>query len=878
MGGAPMFVWQFAQAEFDEARWELRVGGQPQELEPRPLEVLLQLLRHAGEVVSREELLEAVYGHQHIGDSALANAVAKLRRALGDEAQTLIATIYRVGYRLAAPVKRVAVAGPERPPLSLKAGDAVPRRGHWKLERLLGGGADAEVWLARHDKTGEQRVFKFSPDGQRLPSLKREVTLFRVLRETLGERREFARVLDWDFEQMPFFIECEYGGRSLPEWAGEQGGLGRLALEQRVELAAQIAEAVAAAHSAGVLHKDLKPENVLMDCDAAGQWRPRLTDFGSGRLLEPGRLEALGITQLSFTQTQSVTADSRSGTPLYLAPEVLAGQAPTAVSDVYALGVMLYQLAVGELRKPLAPGWEQDVADEVLRGDIAQAASGDPARRLGSAAELASRLRQLDERRDSLRRRRETAQHAAGLEARLQRSRLRRPWLIAAGLALSAGLAISFWYYRDAARARDEARQQAEIAQGVGRFLSEDVLGATSRYDMASRRDATVLEALDRGAARLDAQHLPPLVEARIRGMLAYCYTQMSREKSALEQTRKAARLYRAALGPGDPHTLNAEHMVPMLLLFDSRYPEAEAALTQMDADLVRYPAVSTPEDRLARDTMRGALYLNWERYAQALPYYEQALRESDALFPKETASRATRRGMLALVYMRLGRHAEAEGLLQAALDELAGGSDATSIAMTQVPYGIDFYLQRRYAEAEAQLAAAQPVLARNVGADNGDAVEAQDYLGQIELKTGRIDAALRRLRAAYAASLARYGEASLGTLTVQGHLGLAELAAGQRTEGLDTLGRAASGLGQVLAPQAPRSEYFRYRLAGELVRNKERPAEAAGLMAGLDPKVLQLEQPESNWPTQLQQLQAGLSQIQMPQDGTQKSLLATRH
>lgn len=113
----PSVIWHFANAQFDEARWELRVAGAAVELEPRPLEVLLYLLRRAGEAVSKEELLTAVYGHQHIGDGALSNAIGKLRRALGDDNQSLITTVHRVGYRLAMPVTKEQLPGVGAPRL-----------------------------------------------------------------------------------------------------------------------------------------------------------------------------------------------------------------------------------------------------------------------------------------------------------------------------------------------------------------------------------------------------------------------------------------------------------------------------------------------------------------------------------------------------------------------------------------------------------------------------------------------------------------------------------------------------------------------------------------------------------------------------------------
>ena len=127
------------------------------------------------------------------------------------------------------------------------------------------------------------------------------------------------------------------------------------------------------------------------------RWQIKVADFGSGALADPTRLGALGITNLGFTET--VTPDSLlTGTLAYLAPEVLAGHSPTISSDVYALGVMLYQLMVGDFRKPLSPGWEAGIDDPLLREDIAEAACGDPSRRLKSAAELVERLENLSAR------------------------------------------------------------------------------------------------------------------------------------------------------------------------------------------------------------------------------------------------------------------------------------------------------------------------------------------------------------------------------------------------------------------------------------------------------------------------------------------------
>ena len=391
-------IWRFADCEFDERRRELRVRDSLVDIEVKPLEVLHQLLLHAGEVVTKAELLEAVWPDVAVVDGSLATAVSKVRKLLNDDG-SVIATVPRVGYKLAVPVQSRPVAAPARPDLRLEPGQPIPGRDQWRLARRLDLSPSSEVWLAEHPKTHDTRVFKFAPDAARLKSLKREVTVARLLRESLGDRPEFVRVLEWNFESHPYFIESEYAGPNLVEWAEAQGGIANIPLDARLKLLTEAADAVAAAHAVDVLHKDLKPANILIASAPGGASQVRIADFGSASLLEPSRLSAFGITNLGFTQSLGSEKESLSGTAVYLAPEVLAGQSPTAASDVYALGVLLYQLVVGDFRRPFAPGWEADIAEPLIREDIAAAAAGDASRRITTAAELATRLRNLDRRR-----------------------------------------------------------------------------------------------------------------------------------------------------------------------------------------------------------------------------------------------------------------------------------------------------------------------------------------------------------------------------------------------------------------------------------------------------------------------------------------------
>lgn len=192
-------VWRFANFEFDESSRELRAGGAVVDLESKPLEVLYQLLLRAGEVVTKEELLESAWPGVTVVEGSLATAVSKLRKALGEETP-IILTVPRLGYRMAVPVQCRQVAAPSVRELGFEPGEPVPGRDQWRFLRKLDASASSEVWLAEHPKTQEGRVFKFAADGIRLKGLKREVTLARLLKDSLGERPDFVRLLEWHFD------------------------------------------------------------------------------------------------------------------------------------------------------------------------------------------------------------------------------------------------------------------------------------------------------------------------------------------------------------------------------------------------------------------------------------------------------------------------------------------------------------------------------------------------------------------------------------------------------------------------------------------------------------------------------------------------------
>ena len=357
---------------------------------------------------------------------------------------------------------------------------------HWRLEVPLGEGGFGEVWLARHEQLKEKRVFKFCFNAERARSLKREVTLFRVLRERVGKHPNIVEIHDVFLEHPPYYIVMDYvEGWSLSEWAG----VSNAPLARRLEIIAQIADALQSAHDAGVIHRDVKPSNILI-CQDDEMPHALLSDFGIGQVVSSEALK--GVTVLGFTQTM-VTPGTSAGTHLYMAPELIAGQAATIRSDIYALGVIVYQLAVGDIKRPLASDWSGDIQDPLLREDIRNCVAGDPAKRFAGAAQLATNLRELPTRREAFEE--AEARLAEVAQRAYRRGVLRTASAALIIIAVVAALGIiSFMQYRRAetsARRAIHARNEAEkLIEFIGVDLRDKLkpIGRLELLDSANQR------------------------------------------------------------------------------------------------------------------------------------------------------------------------------------------------------------------------------------------------------------------------------------------------------------------------------------------------------------------------------------------------------
>lgn len=623
------------------------------------------------------------------------------------ELEAVLAAHQRVGG------PEAAEAGPpaEPPAAAASAVYAGRRVGPYSLEARIGRGGMGEVYRAqRVDRQYTQQVaVKLVRSGLPAEEMERR---FRVERQVLArlQHPNVATLLDAGVadDGCPYLVMQYVDGSPITAYADEHA----LPIADRLRLFTTVCRAVHFAHSNLVVHRDLKPSNILVTRPGAGQpgGQVRLLDFGIAKLLDAADM---GVTA-------PLTGELLLLTPEHAAPEQITGGPITTATDIYALGVLLYELLTGTppFRASLGSGWHRAVCEEEparpsamlktdgpsdgahgaetvaarrsttpgalrqqLRGDlehiVLMALRKDPGRRYTSAEHLAQDVERYLARRPVLARRDTLAYRCRTF---VRRNRFPVAAAVALVLLLAGSTASTAHQARQRARALAQVEAERDrVRAAYGRAVMENERAAqVSTLLMSLFRDAggaetrtdslAVRRLLDRGAARAEEQHLEPGERARVLTVMARVHRHIGDYARAETLLQRSVALQRESPDPG------ATDLSESLIVLADVYTETDRA---PQAEMLLREAIMLEEGRLEGDFPRlgwalSQLTLTLIRkgdYRAAEPVARRALAMRQRLADGDDGDVATAMLDLALLLRRRGAYAEAELMYRQALD-----------------------------------------------------------------------------------------------------------------------------------------------------------------------------------------------------------------
>jgi tetratricopeptide (TPR) repeat protein len=547
----------------------------------------------------------------------------------------------------------LADAGTSNP--AAQARQALGNVGRYKIVRLIGEGGMGAVYEAEQDQPRRTVALKVIKPGMASPALLRRFeqegqALGRLQHPGIAQIYE-AGTADTGYGPQPYFAMEFIRGVDLRSFITSR----RSNTAERLELFAKVCDAVHHAHQRGLIHRDLKPGNILVD--ETGQ--PKILDFGVARL-----------TDRDTQATSQTDVGQLIGTLAYMSPEqVLADPLELDIrSDVYALGVILYELLAerlpynlsNKLHEALLTIREEDPprlssVDRSYRGDIetivAKSLEKDKARRYSSAAELAADIRRYLTNEPIVAR-------PPTVAYQLQKFAVRHKALVV-GLAsvfavLVGGVVVSTWQATRATRAehsateqrdramqaeaathaemerataaeraasaaesqarteRDDALMQKQradtesaTAKAISEFLQRGLFEQASGAQSGGSSNVTIRVALDRAAAQVDHKYdNQPLVEAGVREYIATAYRTLGTFAGSQQQLERAVVLRKRVQGEEHPDTLHAITELGTVYLSQNKIADAEPLLSRAYAVRLRTLGEDNP------DTADSALLL----------------------------------------------------------------------------------------------------------------------------------------------------------------------------------------------------------------------------------------------------------------------------
>lgn len=429
--------YYFDDVTVDRRNFRIQKNDEVRSLEPRAFDLLVYLIEQRGRVVEKQELFDRVWKEAFVTDNALTRAIKEIRRAIGDDASSprYIETLPKRGYRFIAEVKSATDAKPAAPAEARGAEDLAEAL-NYKIVSKLGQGGGGVVYLARDARLQRAVVLKFLSEELVADERARKRFLREARLASALDHPNICTIFEINEANGLDFIVMQYvEGKTL-----KQIITGRpLEIDAALAIAIQVADGLAAAHQQKIVHRDIKPGNIV------------ISDTGRVKILDFGLAKSLAYsTVASFEDATELTRQgAQVGTPAYMSPEQVRGEKIDHRSDIFSFGAVLYTMVTGRSpfkgknktpvdimhsvahERPPSAGELNDRVPAELEAIIERAMAKDPGERYQTIQDLLEDLRRLKQHSQS---------DGAAIRRALSRPRINvRPFAFAAlGLAMLA--------------------------------------------------------------------------------------------------------------------------------------------------------------------------------------------------------------------------------------------------------------------------------------------------------------------------------------------------------------------------------------------------------------------------------------------------------
>jgi tetratricopeptide (TPR) repeat protein/predicted Ser/Thr protein kinase len=546
--------------------------------------------------------------------------------------------------------------------------------GTYRILRVIGEGGMGVVYEAEQDAPQRIVALKVIRPGfasdEMLRRFRQESQALARLQHPGIAQIYAAGTADSLFGPQPYFAMELIRGEPLMVYAATH----QLSIAERLELMARICDAVNHAHQRGLIHRDLKPANILVDADG----QPKILDFGVARL-----------TDSDVHRTRQTDVGQLIGTLAYMSPEqVLADPFELDTrSDVYALGVILYELLAGRLPYTLSPRVHEAIqtiqqedperlssVSRVFRGDLetiaAKSLEKEKTRRYGSASALAADLRRYLQNEP-------IAARPSSAGYQLRKFARRHRALVGAAAAvlivLVGGIVATTREAIRARRAEQSAVAAEQTTQAINDFVLNDLLAQASASAQAGPAvkpdpNLTVRTALDRAAARIEGKFAnTPAIEASVRRTIGRTYRELGLYPEAQRQLERSLELRQRTFGATDPEMLEVSDDLGNLYYLQGKYDLAVPIVESILEIRRRISGAEHPETLTVMSNL-GLLYSFQGKDASAAPLLARALDLRLRVSGESDPETLTTMMNLAQVYDRQGKYSEAEALYDRAL------------------------------------------------------------------------------------------------------------------------------------------------------------------------------------------------------------------